>query len=141
MKNIALLLLFLVPSVSFACKCEPSSTDPSSAFKKHEIVALIKVCEAHLETVDQRIVVMASGVTLDTLKGVAPDKVLINVGDPNSNCHQTVAVGRDYLIFANKAGQAYLGYCQPSGEPHRVGYEYMRSIKHKSSNKVVNADC
>lgn len=128
-------LFSLLSGMALACKCEPGSTDPKRAFANHDVVAMVKICEAHLENDSGTVSVTATGVVTDSFKGSYNEKFTIQAGNPNSSCHTPIAVGRSYLVFGTNDGHAYIGYCQPSGEPHQVGYEYMRSIQHLSSNK------
>lgn len=158
MKLIAAALLVLFAQTSFACSCAKDSRNLELAYEKAETVALVRICEAHVENrtykahvkngdsgewepvIEDELVVVASGFPEKLIKGTHTGEVKFNASNPNSNCHFPVGVGFVYLAFIDSKGEANIGYCSPTTVPFEKEWEFLERIELQSSNKSLNTD-
>jgi hypothetical protein len=161
MKYIAIVILFYVSSYSsyvLSCSCMENSTDLNLAYDKADTVALIRVCEAHLESRSYEAsslnsetgewekvyvtedVVVGSGYPEEIFKGNT-GKVVIKAGNPDSMCHTTISVGQTYLAFVDLEGVAYLNVCSPTkGLYHKKVSEFVKQLTQNGSHKLSKRD-
>ena len=153
MKYILLIMAILYSGYSYSCSCRENSRDPNAALENASVVALVRVCEAHLEKrnyeayeLDNKTdklkdmsgvedIVVATAYPEKVYKGKSSGKIILKAGNPNSMCHVPLLVGKKYLAFVGSDGVAYVGYCSPSMELYYVDKEFLRKIEKKSSNK------
>lgn len=158
MNRIVTILLFLFANSSIACSCVEDSRNLELAFEKAETVALVRICESHIEkhtytanvlepgsdnwesVTREEPIVVASGFPEKLFKGSHTEKVKFDAGNPSMNCHVGVAVGRVYLAFISSDGEASLNFCSPTIVHFGESLEFTKKLDVESSNNSLNAD-
>jgi len=157
MKIILTVIAMLFSMHTLACSCE-GPPDFDKDFEEAEVVAFVKVCEAHLEersykasklnnktgewanVVESEVVLAATGLVEEQFKGSPVNAIKIKGANPNSSCHVPIEVGKTYLAFVGPEGYAHIGVCSSTVQPRHLGMEYIRKLNPKGSNKLSKRD-
>lgn len=137
MRTIILLLVFLIPSTSFACKCAKPNIE--EAIKNSKYVFIAAITSTKVNGTGEKFLtgVAAEFKLVKSLKGNAKELKHLSSGFGGGDCGIPFNVGFQYIIYTNDGS---VGICSGSqiypGEENDDGYSAQVSEFIKTGKKL-----